>query len=142
MVQILVKLPGDETECKEWAIVELQGDLETRHPVPLSGKFIGDLHFAHKDAPVLIIGHHILHGKVMSLEKPFAVITKASNSETADGSEVTPMEADHADQALAPTSGSEDNPSQPSYHVKAIIRKKVLFKTRPKPIIAHVPKKL
>ena len=35
----------DKSTCDEWAIIELQGDLETRQPVPLSGKFIGDLHF-------------------------------------------------------------------------------------------------
>lgn len=29
-----------------------------------------------------------------------------------------------------------------SYTIKAIIKTKLLFKTRPKPIIAHVPKKL
>ena len=38
----------DKGKPKEWAMVELQGSLETRHPVPLSGKFIGDLHFTHK----------------------------------------------------------------------------------------------
>ena len=30
----------------------------------------------------------------------------------------------------------------PHYVVKAIVKKKVLFKTRPKPIIANVPKRL
>ena len=39
---------ADGGKPKEWAMVELQGSLETRHPVPLSGKFIGDLHFTHK----------------------------------------------------------------------------------------------
>jgi len=38
----------EDGKVKEWAMVELQGTLETRHPVPVSGKFIGDLHFTHK----------------------------------------------------------------------------------------------
>jgi hypothetical protein len=38
---------GGEGGCPEWAMLELQGELETRHPVPLSGKLIGDLHFTH-----------------------------------------------------------------------------------------------
>ncbi|KAI8790104.1 chromosome transmission fidelity protein 8 isoform X3 [Biomphalaria glabrata] len=80
MVQIIVQIPTEGKECKEWAIVELQGDLETRHPVPLNHNFIGDLHFTHQDAPVLIIGHHILQGKVISLEKPLAVLTKSSEA--------------------------------------------------------------
>ena len=33
-------------ECPEWAIIELQGDLEIRSEVSnLGGKFVGDLHF-------------------------------------------------------------------------------------------------
>ena len=28
------------------------------------------------------------------------------------------------------------------YHVQAIVKKKILFKSRPKPIIANVPKKV
>ncbi|XP_076470325.1 chromosome transmission fidelity protein 8 homolog [Babylonia areolata] len=127
MVQIAVKIPGEGGECDEWAMIEMQGELETRHPVPLSGKLIGDLHFTHGDVPILIIGHHILYGKVVPLEKPFAVLVK----DTAQG-HGEPMEDD----------GQSKPRTQTEYHVKAIIRKKLLFKTRPKPIIANVPKKL
>ncbi|CAL1532764.1 unnamed protein product [Lymnaea stagnalis] len=133
MVRIVIQIPG-ERSCKEWAIIELQGDLETRHPVPLSSKFIGDLHFTHKDSPVLIIGHHILHGKVLTLEKPLAVLTKS---------------LDHAKHVADDMAGEDpevlpaaDSEVKALYEVQAIIRKKILFKTRPKPIIAHVPKKL
>lgn len=37
--------PDSPKQCPEWAIVDLQGSLETRQPVPLGGKFVGDLHF-------------------------------------------------------------------------------------------------
>ncbi|KAK3086253.1 hypothetical protein FSP39_015793 [Pinctada imbricata] len=106
-------------------MIELQGSLETRQPVPLSGKFVGDLHFTQqKDVPILIIGHHILYGKCMDLEKPFAVLVKNSSS--------------NAEESAMDT----DKTPETSYKVKAIIRKKLLFKQRPKPIIANVPKKL
>ncbi|KAH9494628.1 Chromosome transmission fidelity protein 8 [Bulinus truncatus] len=130
MVRIVVEIPNDGGECKEWAIVELQGDLETRHPVPLNNNFIGDLHFTHKDAPVLIIGHHILQGKVISLEKPLAVIAKCSGAKE---NSAVPEDGEM---------GHSQSPNSSSYHVQAIIKRKILFKTRPKPIIAHVPKKL
>ncbi|XP_046585012.1 chromosome transmission fidelity protein 8 homolog isoform X2 [Haliotis rubra] len=122
MVQVYIQLPGGAKDCPEWAIIDLQGVLETRHPVPLGGKFIGDLHFTKKDAPVLIIGHHILYGKVVDLEKPFAVLAKQSQTQ--------------GDVAM------ETNQTNNGYVVEAIIKKKILFKTRPKPIISHVPKKL
>ncbi|KAL4235401.1 Chromosome transmission fidelity protein 8 [Mactra antiquata] len=117
MVQIPVRIPSaGDGETKEWAMIELQGSLETRNPVPLGGKFIGDLHFTHKDVPVLIIGHHILYGKVVTLEKPYGIMVKdTSSSDTTAGT---------------------------SYNIIAVIKKKLLFKTRPKPIIANVPKKL
>lgn len=134
MVRTTIQIPGDIASQKEWAIVELQGDLETRHPVPLGGKFIGDLHFTHKDAPVLIIGHHILHGKVVTLEKPLAVLTKAGSLHT-EVQDLTSI-------STCPSDSSLTSSHSVSYNVETIITKKILFKTRPKPIIAHVPKKL
>ncbi|KAL5022738.1 hypothetical protein ScPMuIL_001893 [Solemya velum] len=123
MVQTVISVAGASADCPEWVLIDLQGSLETRHPVPLSGRFVGDLHFTQKDVPILIIGHHILYGKTVHLEKPFAVLVKKERS--AD----TSMETDQ-------------NVSGTSYHVKALIRRKLLFKTRPKPIISNVPKKL
>ena len=76
---------------------------------------------------MLIIGHHILYGKVLQLEKPFAVLAK-------DVAEAKPMEEDGQEATRTDT--------VTEYHVNAVITKKILFKTRPKPIIANVPKKL
>ncbi|XP_050167524.1 chromosome transmission fidelity protein 8 homolog isoform X2 [Myiozetetes cayanensis] len=57
--------------------------------------------------------------EVVQLEKPFAVLVK---------------------QAGAP----QPSPGEPQGHytVTALIKTKLLFKTRPKPIITHVPKKV
>ena len=93
--------------------------------VEMSGKLIGDLSYT-KDSghsPVLIIGHHILYGKVITLDNPLVIMKKEFGQE----------EAEEKD---------ETGRNSTVYHVQSIIRKKLLFKTRPKPIIANVPKKI
>ena len=65
---------------------------------------------------------------MIHLEKPFVVLTKdQQRHEDEEGVEET-MEVDKCNST--------------SYTIKAVIKTKLLFKTRPKPIIAHVPKKL
>ncbi|XP_046659276.1 chromosome transmission fidelity protein 8 homolog [Homalodisca vitripennis] len=105
---ILVKM---ESDPPSWGMLELQGDVESRNQTPLEDQFVGDLHFTFQgNTPVLIIGHHILYGKAVTLEKPLAILEKIQL------------------------------PDSTEYIVKALVKHKLLFKTRPKPIIANVPK--
>ncbi|CAL7943365.1 unnamed protein product [Xylocopa violacea] len=106
-------------ELEDWAIIELQGDLKYNSP-DITKKYIGDLHFTKSGTPILVIGSHVLYGKEMSLPKPFAVLVKR-NSEgdnAANNSEITT-----------------------EYTIKAIVKKKLIFKSRPKYIITNVPKR-
>jgi hypothetical protein len=57
----------------------------------------------------------------VKLEKPFAVLEKVEKADAMDIYEAT---------------------NQISYDVKAVVNRKLFFKTRPKPIIANVPKKI
>ena len=137
MVQILVRIsdsPG------EWGLVELQGQLETREQVPFDDMHIGDLHFDARGTPNLIIGHHLLTGKVVELEKPFAVLIKRSPRDTDAGVSPDPIPESGLEQDSSRTECDQEStpPSsggQTEYEVVALITKKIIFKNRPKPII-------
>ncbi|KAH8862420.1 Chromosome transmission fidelity protein 8 like [Schistosoma japonicum] len=96
----------------EWLMIELQGDILSKTNSPLEGKLLGDLHFSKKGDPIFLIGHHVLHGKVVALEKPMLVTRKNTT-----GSSV-------------------------SYDIVSVVRRKLLFKTRPKPIISCTSNKV
>ena len=116
MVQIVVRVKDG---IEEWCLVELQGELETRDEAPCDGMHIGDLYFDTKGTPNLIIGHHLLTGKVVSLEKPFAVLNRYKSRSNEDPS----------------VNGSSQAGTE--YEVVALLTQKIVFKNRPKPIITR-----
>ena len=73
--------------------------------------------------PSLIIGHHFLTGKVVELDKPLAVLAKRSSKDWGVANNDT---MDHA--------GNQES-GMIEYEIMALVRKKILFKNRPKPII-------
>jgi len=166
-MQIMVKIPSehsDDENCdpnliegdndlvqrklkplNDWAIIEMQGDLESRvGDVQLEGKFVGDLHFTKADhTPVLIIGHHILYGKVVKLDKPLVIMEKSQKQSKLGKKDSEALnQSEHEDIAMDMDNDGSEGSTETIYNVRAIIRKKLLFKSRPKPIIANVPKKI
>ncbi|TFK74108.1 hypothetical protein BDN72DRAFT_100575 [Pluteus cervinus] len=63
----------------EYALIELQGTLEveSNYPAERDGQFIGTFTIdADGKKPTLLIGHHLLEGKVVSLPKPLGVLLR------------------------------------------------------------------
>ncbi|XP_055594796.1 chromosome transmission fidelity protein 8 homolog [Uranotaenia lowii] len=153
--------PNPDGNLEEWCIVELQGDLEVRGDRDMAGQFIGDLLYNKYGQPILIIGHHILHGRLQKVDKPLLVMEKteicrtrtvnqrddeedADNATMLDVSQVSQLDSTMAssNRTVLDSTLAVEHKTVPKteYQVRAVVKYKVLFKSRPKPIIANVAK--
>uniref|UniRef100_A0A7E4UMD8 Transcription factor TFIIIC triple barrel domain-containing protein n=1 Tax=Panagrellus redivivus TaxID=6233 RepID=A0A7E4UMD8_PANRE len=101
----------------ELTLIELQGDLFVHHD--LSGVEFGKLHWGPNDSAYLRIGHNQFEGKMVTLEKPLLLLDKKSKVFE-----------------IAEREGSKNQAVSGTIAVEGIIERKLLFKTRPRPIIA------
>ncbi|CRK97232.1 CLUMA_CG010628, isoform A [Clunio marinus] len=139
---IIIKSSGFG-KIQEFMMIELQGDLQSRHAgvVDCSEKFVGDVIYNKYGHPILIIGHHILFGKEVQLNKPFAVIEKKSiekkNIEN-DVGEPNPSSSLLGESLILDSTINIENRTkvETEYHVVALIKKKLVFNQRPRPIIS------
>lgn len=86
------------------------------------------------------------------MERPFAILEKAISSNDANGNNADPDATDFiqsqnttiADRTVLDSTIAIEHKSKTAteYQVRAIVKKRLIFKTRPKPIIANVAKKV
>ncbi|OAY68709.1 Chromosome transmission fidelity protein [Ananas comosus] len=120
-MQIKVKCNCGEGQCPEWAIVELQGVVESQPSIgnQLQGLEIGRLCCSSSSSSqvsyTFTVGYHELSGSKMALKKPLLVLKK---KKAADGDNLVL------------------NSSEVELQVIGVIRHKILFKNRPKALIS------
>ena len=74
--------------------------------------------------PTLLIGHHLLEGKLQNLAKPLAVMHKTSENAVEEDQE---------------SSQEVVSSASPEWDIVAVVRKKMVFAKRPMPIVGRVP---
>lgn len=89
--------------------MEMQGSFEINGSI--SGQKLGDFMWQKDDTATLSIGHQLFEGKLVDLSHPFLIINKGDMNEV----------------------GYETKACQ----VHAVIKRKVVFKNRPKSIIVR-----
>ncbi|VDP01010.1 unnamed protein product [Heligmosomoides polygyrus] len=96
---------------QEHVVIEFQGTIDSGGQT-LENEVLGHLMWRIDNTEaLLLIGHHLLEGKLVELDKPFALI-RATPGESAEASERSMI-------------------------IDAVIRRKVVFRNRPKPIITQ-----
>ncbi|TBU51931.1 Ctf8-domain-containing protein [Dichomitus squalens] len=136
LIPINIDLPGPSTPRRpnlppqliqfgtdELILIELQGSLEVEGN--RDGQLVGKLRVDAVTKPTLVIGHHLLEGKMVSLNKPLAVLHRHDARASHDGAdEDASMDVD------GPLKGGEAK----SWDMIAIVKRKMVFSKRPMPI--------
>jgi chromosome transmission fidelity protein 8 len=95
---------------------------------------MGDLHFSSDGVPILILGNHVLYGKAITLEKPYVLLTKLRTSNSCNN-ELLMKDLDDDDDKSDMNVSMNETKSMVTYFVKAVIKRKLLFNKRPRPIV-------
>ncbi|KAH9943033.1 Ctf8-domain-containing protein [Epithele typhae] len=115
----------------ELMLLELQGGLEVEGSK--DGQLVGKLKVdPESKKPTLMIGYHLLEGKLVNLPKPLAVLHRRdslpSGDDDADG-----MDVDEEGAGGAP--GPLSSQRATGWDIVAVVKRKMVFAKRPTPIV-------
>ncbi|KAG6900703.1 hypothetical protein C0993_005015 [Termitomyces sp. T159_Od127] len=136
----LAKISHDEV-----VLIELQGALEVEsdHPSERDGKLVGELKVdAATNKPTLLIGHHLLEGKIVNIAKPLAVLLRsrtASNVTLSTAGTVRQDEDEDVEISLHHGQEGQQTSSTATAVVEwdmiALVKRKIVFSKRPMPVV-------
>ncbi|KAJ7168560.1 Ctf8-domain-containing protein [Mycena filopes] len=128
----------------ELVLIELQGALEVEctSDRERDGRLVGRL--CIDDAgkkPTLMIGHHLLEGKVAQLPKPLAVLRRVSTLPPAADADADAMDCDEDGESQLVAAEKNENGNRETVSVSwdaiAVIKRKIVFSKRPMPIVGR-----
>lgn len=76
--------------------------------------------------PTLLIGYHLLEGKLVNLPKPIAILHRPP-----------PLESSSANDDCIPDDGEDKTPPT-SWDIVAVVKRKMVFAKRPMPMVGKV----
>ncbi|KAI0333364.1 hypothetical protein GY45DRAFT_1244918 [Cubamyces sp. BRFM 1775] len=107
----------------ELVLIELQGALDVEGNK--DGQLVGKLRIdPATKKPTLLIGHHLLEGKLVNLPKPLGVLHRHDPGQAAESAS---MEVDEP--------GQSSNSAAKSWDIVAVVKRKMVFSKRPMPIV-------
>ncbi|KAI0701529.1 Ctf8-domain-containing protein [Cerioporus squamosus] len=135
LIDINVNLPGPSQRplppqlvqfgTEELVLIELQGALEVEGNK--DGQLVGKLRVdPNTKKPTMMIGHHLLEGKLVNLAKPLAVLHKHDSP---------PGMEDEAAMEVEDDSPRPPAPQAKSWDIVAVVKKKMVFSKRPMPVV-------
>ncbi|KAG5337286.1 hypothetical protein C0989_009932 [Termitomyces sp. Mn162] len=129
----LAKISHDEV-----VLIELQGalEVESNHPSDRDGKLVGKLKVDEATNKfTLLVGHHLLEGKISNIAKPLAVLLRSRTVSNVilSGTEGAGQDDDveilvHNDQEVLLTNDVE-------WDMIALVKRKIVFSKRPMPVV-------
>ncbi|CAA99922.2 Ctf8 [Caenorhabditis elegans] len=93
----------------EWMAIELHGAISPQDDGSFDSKTLGTICWGDHNNVYMVIGNQTLEGKISKIDRPLLVIQKSDKNHQENG---------------------EKNAT-----VNAVIRKKLVFKTRPRPLV-------
>jgi len=116
----------------ELVLIEMQGTLESDNDK--AGQTVGKLTIDEKTKKsTLLIGHHLLEGKLVNLPKPLAILHRPPRPPLDEDED----EASAEDNIERDWSGAKKE--QRGWDVVAVVKRKMIFSKRPMPVVASTP---
>jgi chromosome transmission fidelity protein 8 len=146
---------------EEIVLIELQGTLEVEctHISESDGKLVGKLKIDEasvsaviiallrcgnltgivlQNKPTLLIGHHLLEGKIVTLPKPIAVLHRSDTISPRRGVIRADQIANEDEEIDVDDEGSQiSSQNAVAWDVVAVVKRKILFSKRPMPVVGR-----